>query len=85
MGESAENREEKNIHDNCIQVQNNSGVIKENREASEGSGSVSKKSQKKNSEGKENGCGFGLVWGVFMGEVCCDPERLSSVGVDVFG
>jgi len=77
---------EKNIHDNCIQVQNNSGVIKENREASEGSGSVSKKSQKKkNSEGKENGCGFGVVWGVFMEGVRCDPGRLIFVGVYIFG
>lgn len=85
MGESPEKSGEKNIHDNCIQVQNNSGVIKENREASEGSGSVSKKRKEKKSEGKENGCGFGLVGGVLMEEVRCDPGRLIFVGVYIFG
>lgn len=53
---------EKNIHDNCIQVQNNSGEIKEKREVSDGSGSISKKSQKEKKIQKKRKMAVGLDW-----------------------
>lgn len=51
------------------------------------SGSIREVSQKKKkkSEGKENRCGFGLVWEGFMDEVRCDPGRLVFMGVYIFG
>lgn len=66
----------KNIHDNCIQVQNNSGAVKPERRSKRETGSLSPK----NSEEKENPCGFGLVWEGFLEEVLCDRGKLIFMG-----